>query len=487
MQFEYFTLPNDHSESISRLAAAAAYGNIEMVKSLFLQSRNSEDAIFEADTWPSSKNAFYYAVFFNRFEIVKFFLEKASQKNKIKLANLEYAYSGQVENVFDIACMNVVTATKEEDYKEAFKIVKILLQNGADPNKGLITAVESGSLKLVTLLLKNKADPLLIPNENDPKYTWGNLLYRVCRQNKSVTRHKIFQLLIKELTEKGANIQKMLEQKGRVYDNVLQIAASAGCPYIVKDVLVLMHKASGTIESYINMQESREGYSALMLASQGGTNFNQSNGKLKEYSQVVGLLLCAGANKDLVNKKGRTAFDIAVINYSNARIGYYDIFSDYRNGDRAFLATIPQEKRAEYVEQIKKLETKQFVQAMFADFDIISTDKALEKDLAKLDPEILLRTISMMIFEDEEYKEENSLEFEVFREGIAHIMESSNSKSGGKGTSGDRPVSTGVKKSFLIDGKTVTRMIHERPNARRTKVVLYDKVWHLLSSLKPAK
>ena len=58
---------------------------------------------------------------------------------------------------------------------------------------------------------------------------------------------------------------------------------------------------------------------------------------------------------------------------------------------------------------------------------------------------------------------------------------------GGKGIPRDRPVSTGVKKSFLIDGKTVTRMIHERPNARRTKVVLYDKVWHLLSSLKPAK
>jgi hypothetical protein len=66
------------------------------------------------------------------------------------------------------------------------------------------------------------------------------------------------------------------------------------------------------------------------------------------------------------------------------------------------------------------------------------------------------------------------------------------SLTGGKGRNAtsktsDRPVSTGIKKNFIIDGKTATRTVHELQNGRHTKVVLYDKTWHLVSSLKAAK
>jgi hypothetical protein len=55
------------------------------------------------------------------------------------------------------------------------------------------------------------------------------------------------------------------------------------------------------------------------------------------------------------------------------------------------------------------------------------------------------------------------------------------------GSKVDRPVSTGVKKNFIIDGKTVTRTVYERQNGRHTKVIMYGNKWHLVSSLKIIK
>ncbi|MNL12636.1 Phosphocholine transferase AnkX [compost metagenome] len=138
----------------------------------------------------------------------------------------------------------------------------------------LMTAAQDGNKKEVQALLKSKADI----NAKDPEEKRTALYFAISNEHKDV---------IKLLIDKGADLENLSEGQ----ESALFMATTTNNNDLMQTVLKKNKKL-------INVPDS-EGTTPLMEAAKYGTK------------QTIEILLKAGAKKDLKNKLGSTALDIA--------------------------------------------------------------------------------------------------------------------------------------------------------------------------------
>jgi len=172
------------------------------------------------------------------------------------------------------ALRSVITSKDIKDEKERVKIVKFLLEKGADPNIGkysspLKVAASNGREEIVELLIKHKA-----------KVTGDALISASSKGNVNI---------IRSLVEHGADVNYKDETFG--YFPPLMEAAACGHFDAVK--YLVEHGAK------IN-EQPKYGVSSLASAASGG------------YADIVKYLIEKGANVNLQDKYNRTALRNAI-------------------------------------------------------------------------------------------------------------------------------------------------------------------------------
>jgi ankyrin repeat protein len=201
----------------------------------------------------------------NKTKIFKELLLNASYKDDFQILSLLLDKTKLKPNVCD---ENGDTLLIIASYKGNTEIVRLLLENGANPNKvnrykytALSLASQNGHIEIVRLLLDKKADP------NIPKQQGPTPLILA-----SVNRHiEIVRLLL----EKGADVN-MRDNDGLT---ALILASAKGYINIVR--LLLEKKANPDIQG--NYNKIRD-CTALIIACRLG------------YEKIVNLLLINGAN-----------------------------------------------------------------------------------------------------------------------------------------------------------------------------------------------
>lgn len=153
-------------------------------------------------------------------------------------------------------------------------ITAISAQSFADNKTPLMKAAAEGDKKAVQTLLKSKADI----NAQDTEEKKTALYYAISNEQKEIT---------KLLIDKGANLENLSENQ----ESALFMATTTNNYDLMKTVLKKK-------KALINTPDI-EGTTPLMEAAKYGTK------------QTLEILLKAGAKKDLKNKLGSTALDIA--------------------------------------------------------------------------------------------------------------------------------------------------------------------------------
>jgi len=147
----------------------------------------------------------------------------------------------------------------------------------------LMQAANDGKKKAVETLLKEKADI----NAKDPEQKRTALYFAISNEHKEV---------IKLLIDKGASLENLSEDQ----ESALFMATTTNNYDLMKTVLKKNKKLIDTPDN--------EGTTPLMEAAKYGTK------------QTIEILLKAGAKKDLKNKLGSTALDIAKENKNEEAI-----------------------------------------------------------------------------------------------------------------------------------------------------------------------
>jgi ankyrin repeat protein len=162
-------------------------------------------------------------------------------------------------------------------------LTAISAKSFADNKTPLMKAAAEGDKKTVQSLLKSKAD--INAQELEEKKT--ALYYAISNEQKEI---------IKLLIDKGASLENLSENK----ESALLMATTTNNYDLMKTLI----KKNKTL---LNIPDI-EGTTPLMEAAKYGTK------------QTMEILLKAGAQKDLKNKQGSTALDIAKENKNEEAI-----------------------------------------------------------------------------------------------------------------------------------------------------------------------
>lgn len=162
-------------------------------------------------------------------------------------------------------------------------LTAISTKSFADDLTPLMNAANDGDKKTVESLIKAKADI----NAKDPKEKRTALYFAISNEHKDV---------IKVLIDNGASLENLSEGQ----ETALFMATTTNNNDLMKTVLKKNKKLINTPDS--------EGTTPLMEAAKYGTK------------KTVEILLNAGAKKDLKNKLGTTALEIAKENQNEDAI-----------------------------------------------------------------------------------------------------------------------------------------------------------------------
>jgi ankyrin repeat protein len=162
-------------------------------------------------------------------------------------------------------------------------ITAISTESFADSLTPLMSAANEGDKKTVQALIKSKADI----NAKDPEQKRTALYFAISNEHQEV---------IKLLIDKGASLENLSEDR----ETALFMATTTNNNDLMKTVIKKNKKL-------INIPDS-EGTTPLMEAAKYGTK------------KTVEILLNAGAKKDLKNKLGSTALEIAKENKNDDAI-----------------------------------------------------------------------------------------------------------------------------------------------------------------------